>query len=62
MAIYIVRIPHQRPVQAFTVESEQEAISILAEKMGLTEYRETTLCGDPYLNFGPTFGAHIERA
>jgi len=26
MTIYIVRIPHQRPVQAFTAESEQDAI------------------------------------
>ena len=26
MTIYIVRIPHQRPVQAFTAEHEQDAI------------------------------------
>lgn len=30
MTIYIVRVPHQRPVEAFTVESERDAIWSLA--------------------------------
>lgn len=45
-----------------TMESARKRVIAMAEKMGLKEYRETSLCGDPYLNFGPTFGAHIERA
>jgi len=43
-----------------TMESARKRVISVAGRLNLNDFREISLCGDPHLNFGPTFGAHIE--
>lgn len=43
-----------------SIESARIRITSVAQRNGLTVYSEVKLGEDLYLDFGPTFGAHIE--